>query len=55
MDQSVKRNREWFRLCDHFIESEDPWGGCYCKLRAGHEGEHSQHYPPSTSVSGGLR
>lgn len=33
------------RFCDHFIDGAvDPWGGTYCKLLAGHEGEHSPHY-----------
>lgn len=31
-------------LCDHYIEGE-PWAGTYCKLPAGHGGQHSAHYP----------
>ena len=33
------------RMCDHYIEVPgDPWAGTYCKLLAGHDGEHSPHY-----------
>lgn len=42
-------------FCEHFIESGE-WGGTYCKLLAGHDGEHSAHYPPESSqqAEGGL-
>jgi hypothetical protein len=37
------------RLCDHFIDGgADPWAGTYCKRPAGHDGDHSAHYPPSS-------
>ena len=40
------------QFCDHFIEVEsDPFAGTYCKLRAGHAGEHSAHYPREPSNS----
>ena len=45
VDPSVRRNREMFGLCDHFIALADPWAGTFCKLRAGHDGEHEPHYP----------
>lgn len=33
-------------FCEHFIEIKgDFWAGTYCKLRAGHDGAHSAHYP----------
>lgn len=36
-------------FCDEYITTGDPradaWGGCYCKLLAGHDGPHSAHYP----------
>lgn len=33
-------------FCDHYIEVEgDVWAGTYCKLPAGHDGDHSAHYP----------
>lgn len=37
-------------FCEEFIEAGgDPWAGTYCKLRAGHAGDHSAHYPETTT------
>lgn len=37
--------RRPYRSCPAFIQAEDPWGGTYCKLAAGHGGLHSAHFP----------
>lgn len=38
-------------FCDAFIEHPtDSWGGCYCKLPNGHEGDHSPHYADMANV-----
>lgn len=39
------------RFCEEFVAvSRDPWAGAYCKLPAGHEGDHSPHYPRAANV-----
>lgn len=35
--------------CDVFIDvPHNPWAGTYCKLTAGHTGDHSAHYPAAS-------
>lgn len=46
---SVWLERPSVRFCNEFIDSGgDGWGGTYCKLPAGHRGDHSAHYPSET-------
>jgi hypothetical protein len=40
-------------LCDAFLGcGDDEWAGTYCKLRKGHDGPHSAHYPAARSPQG---
>lgn len=46
MSEHITQGRR-FCFCDVYIDNAiDAFAGTYCKLPAGHAGEHSPHYPP---------
>ncbi len=45
---NIRRPRSF---CDAFIEHpSDPHGSTFCKLLAGHDGDHSAHYPAAADA-----
>ena len=48
----VPPTRQSISLCDEFVEvGGDPWAGTYCKLPAGHDGDHSPLYDDEADLA----